>query len=71
MKLKLPFPEGKMNPILKEDKRVIAKGLIDKSLKDKEIIIKGLKEEDIWEIREILIEEIKRQKEEGEDGEDA
>lgn len=63
MRDQLPFPNGH-NPTISLDKKIKCKGILDKSLKDKTVIIKGITEGDILEIREMLIEEIKRQKKE-------
>lgn len=67
MKYTVPFPKGH-DPNLEQDKKIVSKGILDKSTKGKEIIVKGFKEEDIREIREMLIEEIKRQKKEENEG---
>lgn len=60
IKIEMPFPEGH-NPAINHDKRIKCKGIIDATLKDREIILKGIGEEDILQIREILLEEIKGQ----------
>lgn len=58
--LGIPFPEGH-DPSLNSEKRIVCKGVFDKALKGKEVTLKGVDEEAIREIREILIQEIKRQ----------
>ena len=59
--LGLPFPDGDMNPKLRKDKKIILKGVLDKSLKGKEVILKGMTEDDVRDIRAMLLKEIKRQ----------
>lgn len=60
IQIEMPFPEGH-SPMLNQDKKIKCKGLIDASLKGKQVTLKGIDEEEILKIREILLEEIKRQ----------
>jgi len=47
-----------------QQKRILCKGVLDKTLKDKYVILKQITDDDILEIKNILCGEIKRQKEE-------
>ncbi len=58
---RLPFPNGH-NKALERDKTLILKGLLDKTLSDIKVKFKGLKEEDILEIRQTLIDGMKEHK---------
>ena len=63
MKIKLPFPNGHDNS-LNFDKKIVSNGIIDASTKDETITLKAIQECDVLEIREILLNEVKRQNEE-------
>lgn len=52
------------NPALDRDIKAISNGYFDMSTKGETITIKGITEEDVRDIRQMLLEEIKRQKEE-------
>ena len=56
--------QAKRNLKVKFDKELKLKGIIDKSLRDKTVILKGLSVEDILHIKQLLTDEIKRQKKE-------
>ena len=58
MEFNLPFPNGH-DPRIERDLKFISQGIIDKSTEGKEIIIKGFTEEDIREIREMVLKEMK------------
>jgi len=66
MKLGLPFchNEGRMSRSLKNDTRIELKDPQDKSLKGKTVVIPAMDENNITEIRTIIVNEIKAQKEE-------
>lgn len=48
-------------PSIRHNLKVKGKGIIDYSLKDKDIIIKGLSEEDILEIKQIITDSMKNE----------
>ena len=52
------------NPALNRDIKAISNGYFDMSTKGETITIKGITEEDIRDLRQMILEEIKRQKEE-------
>ena len=58
--MNLPFPDGH-DKSLDKPKRFKCKGIMDKSLKNKEVILNPITEMDIINIKNILVEEIKRQ----------
>ena len=55
------FPNGEMNYILEIKKEWKMKGILDKGLKNKEVIMLPMQESDIMDIRETLLEEVRRQ----------
>ena len=54
----LPFPDGH-DKAIEKDLKIVSKGLLDATTKGKTITIKGFTEDDIREIREIILKEIK------------
>ena len=57
---RLPFPEGQSH-LTKTGLRLKAKGILDTELEDKIIVIEGMTEADILEIRNNIQKEVKRQ----------
>ena len=60
MKIPLAFPEGH-DMSLERDRVIKLKGITDKTLKGKKVILRGFTDLDIIEIRQMLIDEIKEQ----------
>ena len=63
MKIGISFPEGH-NSHINRDRLITAKGITDKSLEGEKIRVKGFSEEDILQLKQMLMDEIKRQNEE-------
>jgi hypothetical protein len=66
MKIGLPFPNGHDLEI-EIDKEMESKGKFDKEAKNKIIRIKGFTEEDILILRQMILDEVKKQIEEKEE----